>query len=87
MKAIPLRDLDEINKFVIDTYGSIENYMAKRYDNEVAPEPVKPIAKTESEISADYYDAVCAQQGISIDEFFKRNPDEWRKYRVRSYSK
>ena len=87
MKATPLRTDGEILAYVEKEFGSVENYMVKRYDNAVAVEAIKPMAKTESEISADYYDAVCAQQGIDISEFFKRNPDEWRKYRVRSYSR
>jgi hypothetical protein len=37
--------------------------------------------KTASEAMAEYYEAVCKAQGISLEELFKRNPGEYQRYK------
>jgi hypothetical protein len=37
--------------------------------------------KSPSEICTEYYEAVCKSRGWTLEEFFKRNPGEYEKYR------
>ena len=37
--------------------------------------------KTASEAMAEYYEAVCKAQGITLEELFKRRPDEYLRYK------
>lgn len=80
MEIRPLRTDEEIREYIRNNYGSVEEYYRRRFDDPPAPTP-KPIVKSAAEISADYYQAVAKARRISLEEFFKRNPDEYRAYK------
>jgi hypothetical protein len=76
----PLRTDEEIRDYIQKNYGSGEEYHRRRFEDPPVPAP-KPIAKSAAEISADYYQVAAKAQGLSLEQFFKRNPDEYRRYK------
>ena len=81
METRPLRTDEEIAKAIKENYGDYNSYRKSVFANYNRPiEAPKPIAKTAAEISASYYEAIAKARGISLAEFFKNNPDEYRRY-------
>jgi hypothetical protein len=81
MEMRPLKTDSEIQEFIKEHYGSIENYMARRNDKPPLPTP-KPqvVRKSAAETFLDLCDAAANSLGMSREAFFKQYPEQYRRY-------
>lgn len=80
MEIKALRTDEEIKEYIAKNYGSYEAYHEGRL-KDPAPTAPKPIKKSASEISADYYQAIAKARGITLEKFFALYPKEYDAYR------
>jgi predicted lipase len=74
-------ELDKAVKEEIERLGGYDAWRKKGWINEVASEPQKPRTQTKSEQYADACKLAAQYRGISIEQFFKQEPERYAIYR------
>ena len=74
-------ELDKAVKEELARLGGYEAWRRKSLSGEVSPKPPKPRTPTKSQQYADACELAAKYRGISIEEFFKQEPERYDQYR------
>ena len=74
-------ELDKAVKEEIERLGGYEAWRRKSLSGEVSSKPPKPQTPTKSQQYADACELAAKYRGISIEEFFKQEPERYQQYR------
>jgi hypothetical protein len=75
----PMTD-EEAKQFIEKYCGGYAEYRKSSFKDPPPSTPV-PVKKSAAEVSGEYYIALAKGQNLTLEEFFKRHPDEYERYR------
>ena len=73
-------ELDKAIKEELERAGGYDNWRRKSLTGEVASNPPEPRALTKSEQYFDACKLAAGYRGISIEQFFKQEPERYKQY-------
>jgi hypothetical protein len=73
-------ELDKAIKEKLERAGGYDAWRRKSYTNEVASEPPKPRTLSKAEQYADACTLAAKYRGISLEQFFKQEPERYKQY-------
>ena len=74
-------ELDKAVKEEIERLGGYEAWRRKSLSGEVSSKPPKPRTPTKSQQYADACKLAAEYRGISLEQFFKQEPERYQVYR------